>query len=121
MINRNNTEFNGPKVSGHRLSPIVFKSYGGDVTSPLPARGYNFAAFLHSDYETGSSDVTDGARLSGGYPIINTNSNRNTGTDIYQPVKIAFAHKFGGPNVETIGDEPRLGNDPPGIVTGKHQ
>jgi hypothetical protein len=111
MINRNNTEFNGPKVNGHRFSPLVFKSKGGDLTAPVPARGYQVAYFDHSDYETGSADVTDGARLSGGYPIINTNSTRNTGTDIYQPVKIAFVHKFGGPNTETEGELPRLGKD----------
>ena len=97
MINHNNTEYNGPRVGAIKLKPTVYKVTGGNPGGILPEAGYLSSSVTYDDY----SDPTAG----GTYPELNSNTPNQLGTNIYEPVRIPFIHKFGGPHCFSTGEQ----------------
>ncbi len=93
MINQNNTEYNGPLLGGIKIRPTYYTADGGTSgTTPLPAIGYH------------SSSVIPQHLYNNGYPNLGNNIGTNTGEHIYEPARIPFVHKFGGPSWAVTGD-----------------
>lgn len=101
MAEYNNTEYDGPIHGKVKLRPSAFEasSDGGDL---VPAQGYSTASVNSDDFGI-QGGILEGnaAKLSADYPTINSNASPNTGRNLYEPLRIAFVHKFGGPHVDT--------------------
>ena len=99
----NYTEYNGPIHGKVKLRPSAFEasSDGGDL---VPAQGYSTASINSNNFgiEGGIGDAAGiNSKLAADYPPINSNESPNTGRNVYEPQRIAFVHKFGGPHVAT--------------------
>ena len=96
MINQNNTEYNGPILGTVKLKPLVYKSAGGNPSGLLPPQGYLSSSTSYGNYSN--------ADQGGSYPPLDTNVPTNTGKNIYEPARIPFVHKFGGPHCSVTGE-----------------
>ena len=98
----NNTEYNGPIHGKVKLRPSAFEasSDGGDL---VPAPGYSTADINSDNFgiEGGIGDLAGiNSKLAADYPPINSNESPNNGRNLYEPLRIAFVHKFSGPHVD---------------------
>ncbi len=94
MINQNNTEHNGPRLGGVKLKPLVYKVTGGAPGTLLPTFGYLSSSTTYGNY----------TEEGGSFPPLGTNTPPTDGTNIYEPVRIPFIHKFGGPHCSVSGE-----------------
>lgn len=97
MINQNNTQYKGPKLGGIKLKPTVYKITGGAPNDLIPNAGYFSSSTDYGDYTNGNQGGT--------YPSLNTSTPTNSGKQvIYEPSRIPFVHKFGGPHCSVTGE-----------------
>lgn len=108
MINPNHRKNNGPTHGPIKKAPLVYKTSGGDIGGLVPSNGYfssdvNFTANINpvaTKPEIGSGSAFI---LGSAFPTINSSSLPSDGHNPYEPVKIPFIHKFGGPHCNNLG------------------
>jgi hypothetical protein len=106
MINKK-TKNLGPVSAPFRKTPLVTKVIGGNTDGDTPTLGYHLvSSSIIESYTIGDKAAEfsgSGAALGSAYPVIGTNKLPSTGLNPYEPIKLAFIHKFGGPNMATEG------------------
>lgn len=106
MINHNKPHHKGPIYSAVRKTPIVYNAMGGNPLGPIPNIGFLQASSSVESYLTSSKPIFtagQGANMGSAYPPIGTNEFPSTGHNPYEPLKLSFIHKFGGPHMSSQG------------------
>lgn len=108
MINPNHKKHNGPTYGPIKKAPLVYKTSGGDIGGLVPSNGYfssnvNFTTNINPLATKPEIDSGSAFILGSAFPTINSSSLPSDGHNPYEPIKIPFIHKFGGPHCNNIG------------------
>lgn len=109
MIHSNRRKTTGPTHGGSiRKNPIVYKTGGGSLSTPTPSRGYFSSSVNYTqniDPDADKIDIAAGQAyiLGSAFPPMGSNSLPSSGHNPYEPIKIPFIHKFGGPHCANSG------------------
>ena len=109
MIHSNRRKTTGPTHgSSIRKSPLVYKAQGGSTSSAVPGIGYFTSSVNYTqniDPDASQGEILAGTQyiLGSAFPAMDSNSLPSDGHNPYEPVKIPFIHKFGGPHCSNSG------------------